>query len=110
LFKVPEAKADEVIANYHNRSRLVEKAAGFRNFKLLQNEVRRGANGLHFEWDEAVRYVRSQFSITFEKRSDSIESLLLMLRFMKQLVSLLEFYKSDLDRGRRCILVIGFFQ
>ncbi|MBM7622406.1 heme-degrading monooxygenase HmoA [Bacillus tianshenii] len=50
-FKVPPEKADEVIAIYHNRSGLVEKAEGFQRFLLLQNEKKTGELTVFMEWD-----------------------------------------------------------
>ncbi len=50
-FNVPEEKANEVIAIYHNRSKLVDQAEGFQRFILLQNEKRKGEITVHIEWD-----------------------------------------------------------
>ncbi|QKS70126.1 antibiotic biosynthesis monooxygenase [Paenalkalicoccus suaedae] len=41
-FLVPDHKADEVIGLYQKRSRRVDKAPGFLDFLLLQNEKKPG--------------------------------------------------------------------
>lgn len=41
-FLVPDQKADEVIQIYQNRSKLVDQAAGFIDFMLLQNDHQSG--------------------------------------------------------------------
>ncbi|MDT8862054.1 antibiotic biosynthesis monooxygenase [Alkalihalobacillus sp. MEB130] len=62
-FKVPEEKAAEVIEIYKNRSRRVDKAEGFIDFRLLQNAKRKGELTVQLEWHSKEHYltwVRSQ--------------------------------------------------
>ncbi|MCI3924661.1 antibiotic biosynthesis monooxygenase [Paenibacillus sp. TRM 82003] len=62
-FAVPPEKADEVIAIYRNRSRLVDRAQGFQRFLLLQNEKKRGELTVHMEWktkDDYLAWVQSE--------------------------------------------------
>ncbi|MEC2073608.1 antibiotic biosynthesis monooxygenase family protein [Alkalihalophilus marmarensis] len=56
-FKVPDEKADEVIDIYKNRSGLVDKAAGFQRFRLLQNAKRDGEITVEIEWDSKKDYL-----------------------------------------------------
>lgn len=66
-FQVPEAKADEVIQIYRNRSRLVDKAEGFQAFRLLQNEKKVGEITVHMEWDTKAHYLTWVRSEEFKK-------------------------------------------
>lgn len=56
-FDVPEDKADEVIAIYQQRSRLVDQAPGFLNFNLLQNERKSGELTVQIIWKTKQSYL-----------------------------------------------------
>ncbi|NNV06566.1 antibiotic biosynthesis monooxygenase [Geobacillus sp. C56-T2] len=66
-FSVPVEKVDEVIAIYQNRSRLVDKADGFRAFRLLQNEKRPGELTVHIEWESKEAFLAWVTSDEFKR-------------------------------------------
>ncbi|WP_077624072.1 antibiotic biosynthesis monooxygenase family protein [Sediminibacillus massiliensis] len=57
IFEVPPEKADEVIAIYKNRSGLVDKAPGFINFSLLQNDRQPGELTVQILWEKKQDYL-----------------------------------------------------
>ncbi|MBP3951477.1 antibiotic biosynthesis monooxygenase family protein [Bacillus suaedae] len=57
-FRVPKEKANEVIEIYRNRSKLVDQAQGFRQFRLLQNSKKLGELTVQIEWDSKQDYLR----------------------------------------------------
>ena len=66
-FAVPEEKADEVVGIYRNRSRLVDRAAGFLKFLLLQNEKKPGELTVHMEWETKEQYMAWVTSDEFKR-------------------------------------------
>ncbi|UOQ46007.1 antibiotic biosynthesis monooxygenase [Halobacillus salinarum] len=54
---VPEHKADDLIAIYKKRSRLVDEAPGFISFQLLQNDRKQGELTVHLEWENKAYYL-----------------------------------------------------
>lgn len=56
-FDVPAHKAEEVIAIYRNRSKLVDEAPGFVKFLLLQNDRKPGELTVHMEWASKADYM-----------------------------------------------------
>jgi heme-degrading monooxygenase HmoA len=66
-FVVPEEKSDEVVGIYRNRSRLVDRAEGFKKFLLLQNEKKRGELTVHMEWETKAHYMAWATSEEFKK-------------------------------------------
>ncbi|MFD2628602.1 antibiotic biosynthesis monooxygenase family protein [Oceanobacillus kapialis] len=57
IFDVPEGKEDEVIDIYRNRSGLVDKAPGFLQFQLLQNERNKGELTVQIYWESKEDYM-----------------------------------------------------
>ncbi|MFB9329114.1 antibiotic biosynthesis monooxygenase family protein [Paenibacillus aurantiacus] len=66
-FDVPSHKADEVIAIYRNRARLVDEAPGFIRFLLLQNDRRPGELTVHMEWSSKADYLAWVTSEQFKR-------------------------------------------
>ncbi|WP_082233466.1 antibiotic biosynthesis monooxygenase family protein [Halobacillus massiliensis] len=64
---VPEHKADDLIAIYQNRSRLVDEAEGFLTFQLLQNDKKPGELTVHMEWEDKKSYLKWVRSEQFKK-------------------------------------------
>ncbi|WP_026675400.1 antibiotic biosynthesis monooxygenase family protein [Alkalihalobacterium bogoriense] len=56
-FLVPTEKAEEVISIYRSRSKSVDKAKGFRHFRLLQNDKKQGELTVQIEWDTKEDYL-----------------------------------------------------
>jgi heme-degrading monooxygenase HmoA len=54
---VPEEKAEEVIAIYQKRSRLVDEYEGFISFQLLQNEKTPTELTVQICWDTKEHYL-----------------------------------------------------
>ncbi|WP_163528850.1 antibiotic biosynthesis monooxygenase family protein [Halobacillus ihumii] len=67
MVTVPDHKADDLIAIYQNRSRLVDQAEGFRSFQLLQNERKPGEITVHMEWEDKQSYLNWARSEEFKK-------------------------------------------
>ncbi len=57
IFNVPVGKEDEVIDIYRKRSGLVDKAPGFINFQLLQNERKKGELTVQISWETKEDYL-----------------------------------------------------
>ncbi|WP_078555212.1 antibiotic biosynthesis monooxygenase family protein [Bacillus alkalicellulosilyticus] len=66
-FLVPDEKANEVISIYQSRSKLVDKARGFRQFRLLQNEKKLGELTVQIEWETKEDYLAWVQSEDFKK-------------------------------------------
>ena len=67
-FEIPkEEKVEEVINIYKNRSRLVDTAEGFRDFKLLQNKKRPTALTVQITWETKEHYMNWVTSEQFKK-------------------------------------------
>ncbi|MET3730188.1 heme-degrading monooxygenase HmoA [Fictibacillus halophilus] len=69
-FDVPNEKADEVINIYKNRSRSVDKADGFVDFLLLQNDKRAGELTVQLLFDSKDAYLKWVRSEEFKKIHD----------------------------------------
>ncbi|MCA1024740.1 MULTISPECIES: antibiotic biosynthesis monooxygenase family protein [Cytobacillus] len=69
-FDVNESKADEVIEIYKNRSRLVDKADGFVDFMLLQNDKRKGELTVQLIFETKEDYLRWVRSKDFQRIHD----------------------------------------
>ncbi|MCK6255282.1 antibiotic biosynthesis monooxygenase [Fictibacillus sp. KIGAM418] len=69
-FAVPEQKAGEVINIYKNRSRLVDKAKGFKDFLLLQNEKRPGEITVQLTFETKEHYLEWVRSTQFKEIHD----------------------------------------
>lgn len=54
---VPPEKTEEIIAIYRKRSRLVDKAPGFRSFALLQNETKPEELTVQIVWESKENYM-----------------------------------------------------
>lgn len=67
IVEVPLEKVDEVIGLYQNRSRLVDQAKGFQDFKLLQNEAQPGELTVHMQWDSKESYLAWVTSDDFKR-------------------------------------------
>ncbi|MFP7495103.1 antibiotic biosynthesis monooxygenase family protein [Terribacillus saccharophilus] len=57
IFDVPAEKAEEVIAIYRNRSKLVDQAPGFRQFQLLHNQKKSGELTVEITWKDKQSYI-----------------------------------------------------
>ena len=67
-FEIPQPeKVDEVIHIYKNRSRLVDTAEGFLDFKLLQNKKRPTALTVQITWETKEHYMNWVTSEQFKK-------------------------------------------
>ncbi|MFQ3544801.1 antibiotic biosynthesis monooxygenase [Halobacillus rhizosphaerae] len=64
---VPEHKAGDLVAIYKKRSKLVDRAPGFRSFQLLQNERKPGELTVHLEWESKSDYLNWARSEEFKK-------------------------------------------
>lgn len=69
-FDVPNEKADEVINIYKNRSRSVDKAPGFVDFLLLQNDKRAGELTVQLIFSTKEDYLKWVRSEDFKKIHD----------------------------------------
>lgn len=66
-FDVKAHQADEVISIYENRSRSVDKAEGFLNFLLLQNEKNPGELTVQLIFESKEFYLKWVRSDQFKK-------------------------------------------
>ncbi|MET3576745.1 antibiotic biosynthesis monooxygenase family protein [Bhargavaea ullalensis] len=66
-FDVPPEKSEEVIAIYQNRSRRVDRADGFVDFLLLQNERRPGELTVQLIFDSKENYLNWARSAEFRE-------------------------------------------
>ncbi|WP_026571151.1 antibiotic biosynthesis monooxygenase family protein [Sediminibacillus sp. JSM 1682029] len=57
IFEVPPEKSEEVISIYQNRTGLVDQAAGFIDFSLLQNERKPGELTVQIIWEDKQSYL-----------------------------------------------------
>lgn len=69
-FLVPDEKADEVIQIYQNRSKLVNQAAGFIDFLLLQNDRRSGELTVQLLFETKEDYLNWARSKEFKQIHD----------------------------------------
>ncbi|MGM9931362.1 antibiotic biosynthesis monooxygenase family protein [Pradoshia sp.] len=69
-FLVPDEKADEVIQIYQNRSKLVDQAAGFIDFLLLQNDRRSGELTVQLLFETKEDYLNWARSKEFKQIHD----------------------------------------
>jgi heme oxygenase (mycobilin-producing) len=69
-FDVPDNKAEEVINIYKNRSRSVDKADGFVDFLLLQNDKRAGELTVQLIFSTKEAYLKWVRSEDFKKIHD----------------------------------------
>ncbi|WP_409291282.1 antibiotic biosynthesis monooxygenase family protein [Peribacillus sp. SCS-37] len=69
-FDVPSEKAEEVIEIYRNRTRSVDKAAGFVDFFLLQNDKRPGEITVQLLFDSKQNYLNWVRSEDFKRIHD----------------------------------------
>ena len=69
-FLVPDDKADEVIQIYQQRSRLVDKAAGFIDFLLLQNDRQAGELTVQLFFETKEDYLNWARSKEFKQIHD----------------------------------------
>lgn len=70
VVQVPKGKAEEVIAIYQNRSRLVDEHEGFEAFHLLQNEKRPEELTVHMQWVNKQAYMKWVTSDSFKHVHD----------------------------------------
>lgn len=70
MVHVPKGKADEVIAIYQNRSRLVDTFEGFEAFHLLQNDKRPEELTVHMQWVDKAAYMKWVTSEAFKHVHD----------------------------------------
>ncbi|MCM3089010.1 Heme-degrading monooxygenase HmoA [Bhargavaea ginsengi] len=66
-FDVPPEKSEEVIRIYQNRSRLVDRAEGFVDFLLLQNDRRPGELTVQLIFDTKENYLNWARSEDFRR-------------------------------------------
>ncbi|WP_424237883.1 antibiotic biosynthesis monooxygenase family protein [Bhargavaea ginsengi] len=66
-FDVPQEKSEEVIRIYQNRSRLVDRAEGFVDFLLLQNDRRPGELTVQLIFDTKENYLNWARSEDFRR-------------------------------------------
>jgi heme-degrading monooxygenase HmoA len=66
-FDVPPEKSEEVIRIYQNRSRLVDRAEGFVDFLLLQNDRRPGELTVQLIFDTKENYLNWARSEEFRR-------------------------------------------
>ncbi|QXE02122.1 antibiotic biosynthesis monooxygenase [Terribacillus sp. DMT04] len=57
IFNVPAEKSEEVIAIYQNRSKLVDQAPGFQQFRLLHNKKKPGELTVEITWEDKQSYI-----------------------------------------------------
>ncbi|SEN06561.1 Heme-degrading monooxygenase HmoA [Mesobacillus persicus] len=69
-FDVPPEKAEEVIAIYQKRSKMVDDFKGFLSFQLLQNEKKPGELTVQLEWETKDDYLNWATSNAFKKVHD----------------------------------------
>ncbi|WLR51135.1 antibiotic biosynthesis monooxygenase [Bacillus tianshenii] len=67
IVNVPPEKAEEVIAIYRKRSKLVDDYRGFLSFQLLQNDVKPEELTVHMEWETKEDYLNWVSSEAYKK-------------------------------------------